>query len=193
MNYTSPLFYCEVIAAISNIIYSLLLMKEKITGWAFGILASVLSVIVFYESKLYAQSIISIYYATIGVYGWIYWQKANKRNEHISRWSLHQHLIYISLFSFISLLSYFLFSKYTDASRPMLDSFLTIFGFLASIKEARKILSSWIYWFVINIFSAFLYYSQDLTIYALLMVLYTFICIPGYLSWKKIYLKNLSQ
>lgn len=177
----------EICAAFSSILYSLLLMREKISGWYFGILASLLSIILFYHTRLYAQSLISIYYAGVGVYGLLYWIQAKKRDEHIHRWNAKHHVLFISLFTLISFITYFLMKYYTDASSPMLDAFLTAFGLLASIKEARKILSSWVYWFIINLGSAWLYFSQDLMVYAVLMVVYAGICIPGYLSWLKIY------
>lgn len=177
----------EIIAACCSIIYSILLIKEKVVGWFFGILSSITSVVVFYHTQLYAQSLISIYYAAIGVYGWMYWKKARERNEHIHVWKLSMHLKAIVLFSCISILSWWIMKTYTNASSPLLDAFLTAFGFLASIKEARKILSSWAYWFVINALSGWLYYKQGLNIYAAMMLVYTIICIPGYIGWLKIY------
>ena len=177
----------EVLASVCSITYSLLLMREKILGWIFGIMSSLISIVLFYHTKLYAQSLISIYYAVIGVYGWIYWYNAQQKNEHVNKWNPLDHFKYIGLFALLSLIVYGFFVKYTDASMPLLDSFITSFGFLASIKEARKILSSWIYWFVINILSAILYYSQGLNVYALLMIVYAGICIPGYFSWLALY------
>jgi nicotinamide mononucleotide transporter len=177
----------EVIGALFSITYSLLLMREKPIGWLFGIISSLLGIVLFFESKIYAQALISIYYAAIGVYGWMYWKKAQERDEHIHKWNIKQHLTFISLFTVLSLVSAYLFQTYTDSQSPMLDSFLTVFGILASIKEARKILTSWLYWFVINLFSVVLYFNQHLYFYAAMMIVYAAICIPGYLSWLKIY------
>ncbi|MES2780624.1 MAG: nicotinamide riboside transporter PnuC [Bacteroidota bacterium] len=180
----------EFLGAVCSIIYSVLLIREKSIGWFFGIASSILGIILFIESKIYAQAIISVYYAGIGVYGWLYWKKAEQRNEHIHKWKPIQHFMYAGLFVLLSLLSAYLFETYTDSQNPYLDSFVTLFGFLASIKEARKILTSWVYWFGINAFSVVLYYNQHLYFYSGMMVLYALICIPGYLNWKKIYNQN---
>ena len=177
----------EFLGAVFSIVYSLLLMREKSIGWLFGIASSLLGIILFIESKIYAQAIISVYYAGIGIYGWLYWKKAEQRNEHIHKWKPQQHVLYITIFVVFSLLSSYAFENYTDSQNPYLDSFVTVFGFLASIKEARKILTSWMYWFMINSFSVMLYYNQQLDFYSAIMVLYALICIPGYLNWKKIY------
>lgn len=165
-------------------------MREKSIGWLFGILSSLLGIILFFETKIYAQALISIYYAGIGVYGWIYWKQAEQRHEHIHTWKPQLHLLMIVCFSVLSLVSAYLFANYTDSQSPYLDSFLTMFGVLASIKEARKVLTSWVYWFVINLFSVLLYFNQHLYFYAAMMIVYALICIPGYLSWLKIYRQN---
>lgn len=183
----------EIISALFSITYSLLLMREKTIGWWFGIAASLVGMILFFVTKLYAQSAISLYYAGVGVYGLWYWKKAEKRNEHIHIWSSQTHIISIIIFASISLFAGLLFEFYTDSRSPYLDSFITFFGFLASVKEARKILSSWVYWFVINALSVVLYYQQDLYFYSGLMVVYAAICVSGYLNWYRIYIASLSN
>lgn len=177
----------EVFGALSGITYSLLLMREKKLGWWFGILSSFIGVYLFYQTKIYAHAVISFYYALVGIYGLWYWSKAEKRNEHIHVWSIPQHLKWVLPTTVLSFICAYLFEHYTDSKNPYLDSFLTLFGLLASFKEARKILSSWVYWFILNGLSVWLYYQRELYYYAALMVVYTLICISGYLSWYKIY------
>ncbi|MBP9185939.1 MAG: nicotinamide mononucleotide transporter [Bacteroidia bacterium] len=177
----------EIGGAGFSIICSLLLMREKTIGWWFGIASSIIGVVLFYHTKLYAQSIISIYYVGVGVYGLWYWKKAEIKNEHIAVWKPLTHVYTIIIFTGLSLACSYLFKNYTDSASPYLDSFITLFGLLASIKEARKILSSWVYWFVINAGSVLLYYQQSMYYYAVLMVVYTLICIGGFISWYKIY------
>jgi nicotinamide mononucleotide transporter len=183
----------EIISAFFSVFYSLLLIREKKIGWLFGIISSIAGIILFWQTKLYAQSFISCYYTVIGVYGWAYWASAERRNEHIHIWPWSRHLVFIVVFTIISYFFSLLFSAYTDSKSPIFDSFVTSFGLLASFKEARKILTSWVYWLFINIASAILYYQQHLFVYTVLMVVYAFICIPGYLNWLRIYRKHLHE
>jgi len=183
------LYLFEIGSAVFSIVYSLLLMFEKKLGWYFGIASSILGAILFYYTKIYAQSLISIYYAGVGFYGLWYWNKAEKTNEHIKIWKAINHIYAILILSVVSYFIAVLFMKYTDSTSPLLDSFITVFGLLASIKEARKILSSWIYWFVINALSVILFYQQGLYYYAVLMVVYALLCIGGYSNWLRIYRK----
>src|SRR5690606_42006899 len=54
---------------------------------------------------------------------------------------------------------------------------LTIFSFIATYLEARKILSTWYYWFLLNGISVWLQFDRELYFYSLLSVFYTFMCI----------------
>lgn len=177
----------EIGSAVCSIVYSLLLMQEKKIGWLFGIVSSVLGIVLFMQTRLYAQSFISIYYAAIGIYGWVYWHRAEQRNEHIHVWKWHYHFITIIVCGVATLLFSQFFVRYTDSVSPLFDSMVTVFGFAASIKEARKVLTSWVYWLLINLASSLLYYQQHLYIYAVLMIVYAGICVPGYLNWLRIY------
>ena len=78
-------------------------------------------------------------------------------------------------------------STYTDADKPFADSTSTIFSFLASYMEAHRILSSWIYWIAINLFTIWLYLDKGFQLYAGLMVIYFLLSVAGYLQWRKDY------
>ena len=78
-------------------------------------------------------------------------------------------------------------NTYTDADKPYFDATTSIFSYFASYLEAKKILSSWIYWIVINLFTIGLYHTKDLSFYSGLMVVYLGMSVVGYMKWKKEY------
>ena len=86
----------------------------------------------------------------------------------------------------------YVFDTYTDAEKPYLDASTTTFSLFASVLEARKILSGWAYWIVINGVTVGLYFSKSLDIYAGLMVIYFVMSIVGYFQWRKDYLNTQS-
>lgn len=77
------------------------------------------------------------------------------------------------------------FDTYTNADKPYLDAFTTIFSFLATYLEARKVVSAWLYWIVLNGVTALLYFSKGLDIYAGLSVVYFIMSFVGYVRWKR--------
>lgn len=158
--------------------------------WAFAILGSALGVLLMMQATLYGQSLIYTYYVIMGVYGWWHWNKQKANNTITHEWKLTIHSITFSLLSIIAFAVGLLLQKYTNSQYPFADSVLTTFGFAATFMQVKKIRSSWIYWFVIDAASCWLYANQGLWLYAILMVFYCMLCIKGYQEWQSELTKN---
>jgi nicotinamide mononucleotide transporter len=78
----------------------------------------------------------------------------------------------------------YILSNNTDAASPYIDAFTTWGAIIASYMVAKKILENWIYWFVVDFVSVFLFVSRELYPTALLFSLYLVLVIFGYRSWK---------
>lgn len=181
----------ELTSIAFSIAYLILMMRENIWCWLFGILSSALSIYLFFTAKLYSEAILYFYYVLIGFYGWYLWRKPKDSNGlQLSDWPLWKHGIALVGGVGLSIGLALLFKRFTDAAEPFVDAHTTIFSFLASYLEANKIVSGWIYWIVINGVSIWLYQSRGLEYYSWLMVLYFGMSIYGFYEWRRRYLKN---
>ena len=182
----------EILSVVFSLVFLILVIRENIWCWPFGIISSALSIVLFYQIKLYSESILYIFYVIMGFYGWYRWQKfQSTQSFHIRKWRLPQHLrvILIGILLMIGLGYYF--DKKTDAAIPYADAFSTMFSFIATYLEAHKVLSTWIYWILINGFTVGLYWYKGVHIYAGLMVIYFVFSFIGWYSWNKSYEKQL--
>jgi len=179
----------EIIAVIFSLAYLILLIKEKIACWFFGIAASMTSIYIFYAIGLYSEALLYVYYIIIGVYGYRLWKKKGNQEEAISvkTIKLKTHVLLILVGILLSGLLGYLSDQHTDAVNPYLDSTTTIFSFIASYLEAKKILSSWIFWLFINAATIILYLQQDLSYYLFITFIYFLFSIIGYIKWEKSY------
>lgn len=75
----------------------------------------------------------------------------------------------------------------TTAALPYVDAFTTWYAVVTTYMVTKKILENWVYWFVIDSVSVYLYYSRGLYLTALLFIAYLVIIVFGYLKWKKEY------
>jgi nicotinamide mononucleotide transporter len=162
-----------------------LLSYRNIWCWGFGITGSVLGIVIMYDSALYGQVLLHIYYALVGVYGWWHWNKSSARKPNIVIIKPILHVWIILLGTFLSFAFGWYLSNYRQETVAYSDSAITIFAMMASFMQARRWLSSWIYWLIINISSVALYFSQSLYGYTLLMLVYVGMCVVGYISWRK--------
>ncbi len=194
------LSWVEVVAVMTGIIYVVLAARENIWCWFWGIISSGLSIYLFIQAKLYAESMLYFYYVVAGIYGWWMWSrqdasntqildaKSESRQLAISVWPLVYHLGWIVVGSILALLlAWGLNTFIADARLPVLDAFTTIFSFIATYMVARKVLENWIYWIIIDAVSVWMYQSRDLLLYAVLMAVYTVVATVGYFTWRRQY------
>jgi len=163
--------------------------RQHIGCWFFGILASGLYIISCFHAKIYLEAGLNFYYVAVGFYGWHLWLKknGNKKNEtlQITEWRAIAHIVNILICVALTILLGRIEQKYTSSPRPFFDAAITVFGFSATILEARKVLSAWIYWFIINGATVVLMLDRSMPIYALQYAVLTALCVKGYLDWRK--------
>jgi len=181
--------WLEVAAVLAGVLYVVLAARENVWCWLFGLLNGLLSVALFAQSKLYAESVLYVYYIGAAVYGWYSWRRGGAQASplHIQRWPWARHLPWILLTAGFSWLLGWTLANYTDAQYPWVDAHTTLFSFLATYLVTRKVLETWWYWIVIDAASVGLYSQRGLFLYALLMAAYVFIALGGWLAWRKHY------
>lgn len=190
----------EIISVVFGTLYLILMVRENIWCWIFGILASAITVYLYIHVTLYLEAGLNVYYILAGFYGWHYWannQKVLPATERellkaknktpVITWRPSYHIITIISCGLLSTVLGYVMAAYTDSERPYIDAFLTVFSFVATYMEAKKVLSTWYYWFFLNAGSVFLQIDRGLYYFAILSVFYTVMCVYGYKRWLKSY------
>ena len=182
----------EGIGAALAVAYLLLALKQNKLCWFAWIASSILYLYVMYQAGLYMESLLQVFYLCMGFYGLSQWTKtiSNNQNTYVDIWSIGNHIFAISLIIVLSFLSGILLSNFSNAVLPFIDAFTTWGAIVASYMVAKKILENWIYWFVIDFISVFIFASRGLYFTSALFVTYLVIIYFGYKSWSKIRLNQ---
>ena len=182
----------EGVGAALAIAYLLLALKQNKLCWFAWIASSILYLYVMYQAGLYMESLLQVFYLCMGFYGLSQWTKTinNNQNTYVDLWSIGNHIFAISLVIVLSFLSGILLSNFSNAALPFIDAFTTWGAIVASYMVAKKILENWIYWFVIDFISVFIFASRGLYFTSALFVTYLVIIYFGYKSWSKIRLNQ---
>ncbi|QNK62686.1 nicotinamide mononucleotide transporter [Pedobacter sp. PAMC26386] len=184
-NITSWLEWCGV---ITGTLCVWLAAKNNILNWPLAIISVLIYIFIFFESKLYSDMGLQVYFLVTNTYGWYFWSK-NRNNPETSRpvsvitnTEMGFSAIAIVLLTILpgTLLHYF-----TKASYPFLDSFCTACSLVAQIFLARKVLQNWLIWIFVDIIYVGVYISKDLYATAIMYALYVYIAWVGYQGWKK--------
>ncbi len=180
--------YVELLGAILGLAYIFFSIRQSIFTWPVGLLTSVLYVWVFFQSKLYADMGLQVYYVAISIYGWYEWLFGNTAQHSplkVSRITPKMGAALLSVSLFIFFLIWFVLDQYTDSPVPVADSLATSLSIVATWMLARKILEHWLVWIFVDIFSIGLFWYKDLMPTVILFAVYAVMAFVGYFEWKK--------
>lgn len=180
--------WIELLGSALSIIYLYLSIKQKVSLWIFGFLCSSLYVVVFFQSKFYADMSLQFYYLGVSVFGWISWKAGkpeNRKELPVKRTTPLSGAIILVIALVLYFLYYFILSEYTDSPLPKADAFTTALSIVATWMLARKMIEHWWLWIIVDSVSAGLYFYKALYPTAILFVIYTVMAVIGYRQWKK--------
>ena len=186
-NETKPLEWWGV---VTGILCVWLAAKNNIWGWPIAIVSVIIYIFIFFDSKLYADMGLQVYFLLTNLYGWHYWSKQKNNPEKqrpIGIITKKEILLSIVAIIFFTLALGFLLHKNTDAAFPFVDSFCTACSLVAQVFLARRILQNWLIWIFVDIIYVSVYFSKELYATGLMYALYIIIATIGYLDWRKIY------
>lgn len=181
----------EALGVLFSVLYLVLAIRESLWCWPAAFVASVLSVVVLYEARLFSESALNVFYAAMAVYGWYQWRFGRRPNVppsgrlRIAKWPWRLHAVAIFGCLVVSVAVGAVMSGYTTAAFPYLDAFVTVSSVLTTYMVARKILENWVYWLVIDSLSLYLYVARGLYGYAALFALYLVLVVIGWYRWRR--------
>jgi len=171
----------ELAAVVFSIAYTVLITYENILCWPAAIIASILFIYLVYGKMLIAETVLHFFYLLAAIYGWITWGTSGGFS--VNSYGLNINLLLIGTGFLLLIPSGYLLKKYLSAALPYVDSFTTIFSFIATYMMAHMVLENWLYWIVIDSVSVFMYARRGLYIGAGLFLIYTILAFNGYFSW----------
>jgi len=180
----------ELIGTITGLSYIYFSIKQKIWIWPIGILSSLLYIYVYFNSKVYANMGLQLYYFFISFYGWYFWLNGNKTNEKreevLVTFTKKKMAIYLTIVTTVIFVAIALILRYlTDSKVPILDAITAAGSIVATWMLVKKYLEHWLVWIVVNIISIGLYIYQGLYITIILFAAYLIMAFVGYFKWKK--------
>lgn len=187
--------YVEILGVIFSILYLYFSIRQNILLWPMGIASAVLYMVVFFQSKFYADMGLNGYYVVISVYGWVLWKRGKEGHDSglpVSRLGKKNAgiLLLITAAAFVGI--GMVLKEYTDSPIPYWDAFTTAVSFTATWMLARKILENWILWIIVDLVSMGLYLYRGLYPTLLLFGIYTTMAVIGYYRWLRSYQSNVT-
>lgn len=188
LNDLAAMGWVDWTTTITALIYVILAARDNVWCWFFGIISCSFWAYASYAYyQLYLDALLQVFYVGMSFWGIYRWQRGGQGGKElpISRfpWTIHLGLITLGLF--LSGVFGVLFASYTGAAATYWDASTTIFSVIATLLLVQRKMENWLYWIVIDLLYAGLYYSRGAALFAVLMVLYTVIAFFAYRNWRR--------
>lgn len=157
----------EWVAALLGVINIALLIFRSEWNFAFAIASVSLYVLIFFESRLYAESGLQVFFILANIWGWIVWHRAAHSGADETRvavgWlSWRSRLVWLALTAALSLNLGWLMHRYTNAVMPFADSAIAGASVSAQILLGYRRIENWVLWIVIDFAAVALYIYRGL-------------------------------
>lgn len=154
----------EWLAAGLGLINITLLIFRNSWNYAFGITSVTIYVLIFWQSRLYAESGLQVFFILAQIWGWYLWLKVGGENNRVPvRWlDWPSRMVWITATAAISLNLGWLMHKYTNAAMPFADSAIAGASVAAQILLAYRRIENWVLWVLIDVAAVALYIDRGL-------------------------------
>jgi len=203
----------EALAAIFGLLSVYLLTRQSIWAWPTGLVSVAVAALVFYDSFLYSDMLLHVYYIGMNVYGWVYWLRGGPRDAELPvttmtwrqnvswvvvtvvltlawGWSM-SHLDVIAGWVLAHISSSIAWAQAWSSGGaptpafPYGDAATTVASLVAMWFMARKRLENWAYWFVIDVVAIVIYALKGLYLFSGQYIIFLILCIMGYRGWSR--------
>ncbi|MGA0839371.1 MAG: nicotinamide riboside transporter PnuC, partial [Pseudomonadales bacterium] len=181
--------WLELSGLISGLLCVWLLVRGNVWTFPVGLVYALISVAVFFKTRLYADVVLNGYYVLMNAYGWYYWlyggREALTASVPVRRASSRVMLLIVCAIGVGTLLVGTFFSRSTDADLPYWDSLIVVASFAAMWLTARKYIDNWTLWFAVDIVATGVYLAKGIEFYAILYAIYLILAIVGWRTWAR--------
>lgn len=172
---------------ITSVVYA---KKEHIRVYPTGLVATLITMYIFFQDRLLGDMMINLYYSLMSIYGWWNWSRreGGQRVVHISRTDHREKWIGFLLFLGTAALNFLVYRLFDTEIGPAnyIDILTSGIFFTAMWYMATKKLENWTLWILADLITVPLYAYRGWGMLSLQYLIFTILAIQGYIAWKKL-------
>jgi nicotinamide mononucleotide transporter len=185
----TPVSALEVTAFGLAVWMVVLNMRVNALAWPLAIVSSLLYFALFWNSRLYGDASLQIFFALIALWGWWQWLRGTaadgaalqvRQLNPQARWRL-----LAALALAWPALGWFL-KTFTDTDVPWWDAFPTAASVIGQWLLGRKYVENWATWIVVNVVSVALFAYKGLWLTTMLYTLFIAMSWIGWRAWQRL-------
>ena len=187
--WAAPFTWLELVAFVLAIAMVVFNMRVNPLGWPLAIVSSALYFLLFWNSRLYGDASLQLFFVVIAFWGWWQWLRGTAADGSAlqvrelgprQRWQL---LVALA----VAWPATGLFLKtFTDTDVPWWDAFPTAASVIGQWLLGRKYVENWLAWIVVNVVSVALFAYKGLWLTVILYGIFIVMSVFGWRAWRRL-------
>ena len=181
--------FLEMFAVLFGLISVWYSKRNNVLVFPTGMISTAIFVYLLFKWSLLGDMIINGYFFIMSIYGWYVWsRKKNEAFTPITSLTKKEVIpsVFIFFFSVIIVYLVYIYFDMWNSYTAYIDNLTTAIFFVGMWLMANRKIESWFFWILGDVISVPLYLYKGLTFTSLQYLIFTFIAISGYYTWKKI-------
>ena len=185
----SPVTWLEIVAFVLAVAMVVFNIRVNPAGWPLAMTSSLLYFALFWNSRLYGDASLQIFFALIALWGWWQWLRGTQADGsalRVRRLGARGRLLALLLLALAWPATGLFLRRYTDADVPWWDAFPTAASVLGQWLLGRKYIENWPTWVVVNVVSIGLFAYKGLWLTVILYAVFVAMSFAGWRAWNRL-------
>ena len=184
----SPVTWLEIVAFVLALAMVVLNIRVNPLAWPLAIVSSLLYFALFWNSRLYGDASLQVFFALVAAWGWWQWLRGTAADGAAlrvtwlparRRWAL----VFAMALAWPA--AGLFLRRYTDTDVPWWDAFPTAGSVIGQWLLGRKHVENWAVWIVVNVVSVALFAYKGLWLTVLLYLAFIVLSVQGWRAWSR--------
>ena len=185
----SPVSWVELLAFVLSLAMVVCNIRVNVLAWPLAIVASLLYFLLFWDSRLYGEATLQVFFVVVAGWGWWQWLRGREADGsalHVRFLSGRGRLALLAAVALAwPLLGAFL-RQATDTDVPWWDALPTAGSLAGQWLLGRKYVENWPAWVAVNAVSVGLFAWKGLWLTVVLYALFLLMALWGWRAWHRL-------
>jgi nicotinamide mononucleotide transporter len=177
----------EYIAAVLGLVNVSLVVTRSVWNYPFGLAMVVVYGFVFYQARLYSDTILQVYFFVVQIFGWWYWLKGRGQDGLLRPETLGMKGWFAASLATVAgtAAGGWFFATYTNAAAPWFDAFIAAASVTAQTLMSARKTENWLWWIAVDIVAVGVYFWKGLYPTTALYLIFLGMSVAGLISWRR--------
>ena len=185
----SPVTWLEIVALVLSLAMVVFNIRVNPVGWPLAIVSSLLYFALFWQSKLYGEAGLQLFFVVVALWGWWQWLRGTQADGgtlRVRELSARGRGLALLAFALAWPVTGLFLKTTTDSDVPWWDAFPTAASVVGQWLLGRKYVENWPTWVVVNVVSVGLFAYKGLWLTVILYAVFIVMSVAGWRAWASL-------